>query len=1819
MKGKAILRTIALITAVTLFCAGGAALGYNYNPCRVPPVVGVGVLPNVMLLMDSSGNMALPAYFPINTTSVASGNATIIGPDPTNANQYYSTTNVFDGVSTTLNTAADYTGAGPTLFPAYDPRVSYFGIFRPEKYYVYNATSHYFQLTATANAPAKEYTITASLDGGNQTFAYTDTTNGTNYTQTTYYIKFTTSTGITDVAVGDLVSFAGLNSHSCLNGYTYEVTAVSGTSLTVAVKVKRAHTVNGAAVDELVVPGPAGVQWWDGTAWVTPPAGCWWNGKGDTEGTVAKRVNTGMDFFTKGVSGSILNFATTSRLDAGLVALIGGREEYPAVAGDTNNYIKTLGSRWFVEEATNINAGLYVRPAKLKDCTGTVQNYPNDYSTVCTGDTFQSKTSFLTVFGKYSSYLDGNDPAIQGEPAEGWKFKLPFAATVKITLKFDSSTWPTVRGARLVIYTDQGWGSIAASGAADINITSGNTASLSVNLPASATYYYVRVASKDDQGGQWMTSGQAYKYTLYANVPLEADTYPHTANSKLASYHQGWGGGSIQMPVPATGGAAVTWATSTTPAVPRTNIGAVPFADVRVAIPSTVWQRVRYGSTGCALAESTLNANQPLPACPRGLVQDSFNMVRFGFAFFSSYAQASKTFKGKILIGCENRNMQYLLYAMQGIEAASTAPWSTDSLDFSTVLPYGSPPTGPALDCMVDYFQMATNSSGADNSLFTARALQKTPRDPYYDAASQAVPCRKSFIIMVSTGMNSDNPDPTIAVSHMHGLDVRPDTQWGDLPGTQDVKVYTIYAFASDPPQCDTDPTFTPSQMICGRRAMKTVSSFGGYTNISGCGSVSSDKPYTFGSTPNNSSNVYWPRCESGQCCDPNGTFDMPCCQEWNKVWDRDGDQINEAKGIPDNYYEASDGKQLQSALMKILFEIVSVNAAASAVATVSQEIKSGDVIVRGAFRATDPETLNKFLWYGHLESFWPDPTKNNKYDFEYSCNRGLLCYEMPGPAFLGTPGDCPSTRLPNCWDGASFLTENTGPRGVRKIFTGYDSNGDGKIAIDQSTWIPEQIDFTATNASQLQSLLSLNVAMNDCDASGAIDSADVNTFINWVRGIDNNFYRLRVDFENTPWQLGDLVYSTPVVSGLPPLGGVSPKECTNCFASEYWAYRNLLYQKQTANRTAAPANIHDCVKQMVYVGANDGMIHAFVLAVYDWSQDKWIFQKDLTNAYAKYIGEELWAYIPSNLLSELKYLASSTNYGQGTCAHRTMVDLSPHVWQVYMKSDCNIRDVNGATVNYANTADTASGSKCWRSVLIGGERGGGDVYFAIDVSDPDNPKLLWEHSVLKDMLTYASGQFSSAFTSGVYDDLKILPMTWSKPTVGRISLPSDVRFYTGNPNSSGTAQGAFPFSGPRHVAFIGGGFRVFDTTYTTSAGTVRDITPLLNPDFLAIDVETGQNLFRYVWPYLLNGLGTAKASPFFPSENRGTNSNPYYVPYAMSDPLVLDLWNENTSVMGDDGLHDHIYVGDLHGNFYTMKFHLGSSQTQKGIWIDVRRTRKPNEPNSISSGDPYSFFRSGTAQPITVQPVASVDANTPTKVRVIFGTGKFDDIEGSNSDKADATKMSIYNMGDTIDLSQNMPISTPTFGGQIISGSNFYLYGKLLCDSTAFANRSCIWRTSSGTPDSCGSTCWDCVFDLTVPPAPSGSTLPSPGERIINKALIAGGLVFVTSYVPPSNACNYAGNSYLYIFDYMCSNPATINFNNVLQGAAALQSFNSSASGQAQTYGVQLSLGSGMASMPILDTSGQNVIIQLSDASLMKTPVTLPIQRTQSKGWVER
>ncbi|WP_083953554.1 pilus assembly protein [Thauera butanivorans] len=102
-----------------------------------------------------------------------------------------------------------------------------------------------------------------------------------------------------------------------------------------------------------------------------------------------------------------------------------------------------------------------------------------------------------------------------------------------------------------------------------------------------------------------------------------------------------------------------------------------------------------------------------------------------------------------------------------------------------------------------------------------------------------------------------------------------------------------------------------------------------------------------------------------------------------------------------------------------------------------------------------------------------------------------------------------------------------------------------------------------------------------------------------------------------------------------------------------------------------------------VYVGGNDGMLHAFDAA-------------DLT---------ERWAYVPSMVMQNMWRLADK-NYAT---RHRYFVNASPVVYDI-CSANCDIE-----------------ASAVWRSILISGLNGGGKGYFALDVTDPASPSLMWE------------------------------------------------------------------------------------------------------------------------------------------------------------------------------------------------------------------------------------------------------------------------------------------------------------------------------------------------------------------------------------------------------------------------------------------------------------------------------------------------------------
>lgn len=261
-------------------------------------------------------------------------------------------------------------------------------------------------------------------------------------------------------------------------------------------------------------------------------------------------------------------------------------------------------------------------------------------------------------------------------------------------------------------------------------------------------------------------------------------------------------------------------------------------------------------------------------------------------------------------------------------------------------------------------------------------------------------------------------------------------------------------------------------------------------------------------------------------------------------------------------------------------------------------------------------------------------------------------------------------------------------------------------------TWLDnsayEKVSFTPGNAYDLKDYLDAN------------STDEAKNIIKYIRGDDNitgcRSRTVNIGGTENVWKLGDIVYSTPKVISSVPL-------------NTYWEdYYDNTYRDFTSTT--------DYKKRgMVFVGANDGMLHAFRFGKLSFPGGNVLAK--LTKPDNGDFGSEAWAFIPKNILPYLKYY-KETNY-----CHLAYVDLTPYVF------DASICKPNEHENDYANQKKDSSS---WRTILIGGLNFGGacggnatDVvhppnetgnvpagvgrssYFAMDVTNPENPQVLWE------------------------------------------------------------------------------------------------------------------------------------------------------------------------------------------------------------------------------------------------------------------------------------------------------------------------------------------------------------------------------------------------------------------------------------------------------------------------------------------------------------
>jgi type IV pilus assembly protein PilY1 len=371
-----------------------------------------------------------------------------------------------------------------------------------------------------------------------------------------------------------------------------------------------------------------------------------------------------------------------------------------------------------------------------------------------------------------------------------------------------------------------------------------------------------------------------------------------------------------------------------------------------------------------------------------------------------------------------------------------------------------------------------------------------------------------------------------------------------------------------------------------------------------------------------------------------------------NKNWPAPGDDAG-AVNIDDlwhaavngrgRYFSATNPSTLASSLSSALNSIKAVVGSSSAAATSTlQPVEGDNGVYIAQFKSSE--------WTGDLRAYKIDVN-----------NGSVLTSALDANGNLVDLAD---------WSASAQLS----PLTTRKIFYFKPGSGNGG-SLREFTYA----NLTADSmTSYFDNACSKTPALTQCTGLSAAAAASINSGVNMVsflRGQAQSQYRTRATV------LGDIVNSSPVFVGKP---GFPYTE--NGYAS---------YKTAKANR--APT---------LYVGANDGMLHAF-------------------NAST---GQERWAYFPKPVMDNLYKLGDQYYESK----HLFFVDATPTAADVF---------VGGA----------------WKTILIGGLNAGGKGYYALDVTDPEAPVALWEFSDSKLGLSYGNpvitkrkdGTWVVAFSSG--------------------------------------------------------------------------------------------------------------------------------------------------------------------------------------------------------------------------------------------------------------------------------------------------------------------------------------------------------------------------------------------------------------------------------------------------------------------------------------
>lgn len=226
-------------------------------------------------------------------------------------------------------------------------------------------------------------------------------------------------------------------------------------------------------------------------------------------------------------------------------------------------------------------------------------------------------------------------------------------------------------------------------------------------------------------------------------------------------------------------------------------------------------------------------------------------------------------------------------------------------------------------------------------------------------------------------------------------------------------------------------------------------------------------------------------------------------------------------------------------------------------------------------------------------------------------------------------------------WDSEPLLDARVSPTSNSRVIYTFNSAGSRK-----------NFDAASLSATELAYFANKGSLLGQYPALATTDQAILNSSSAMVGFLRGDTANLGTVFRDRQHVLGDTVHSKPIFVEAP--------------TADYTDAGYAAFKAAQASRIGT-----------LYVGANDGMIHAF----------------DETT------GAERWAYVPKLLMPNM-YLLAEKFYLSG---HHFFVD-----------GEQVIGDVKFSNGN-------------WKTILVSGMGKGARGFVALDVTDPNNPLPLWE------------------------------------------------------------------------------------------------------------------------------------------------------------------------------------------------------------------------------------------------------------------------------------------------------------------------------------------------------------------------------------------------------------------------------------------------------------------------------------------------------------